>query len=100
MDFRGARDLTVASSVEELHQTAAVTRLVTDEQAGEVMSFAAGPFTMYCVISALQLTLTHPGLGPTKSVIDQAARQLIGLFEGDGEIVELLHKGFDRRYDR
>jgi hypothetical protein len=97
MDLRGARDLTAVSAARELHASIVSARLVAEEQAGAMHTFAAGPFTMFCLINAVQLTLTHPELGPQiREQLDYAARQLIHLFDGDGETVELLLKGFDR----
>jgi len=111
MDTAGAHDLLAAkrmrdllaavSTVDDMVNIAAITRLVAAEQAGQTRTITVGPYTLFCIISAMQLAVRHPGIsGAMNETLAAVARALIDLFEGDGEVVGLLQRGFDPEHDR
>jgi hypothetical protein len=76
-----------------------IASLVRAEQDGAHTFVRIGPWSSYCLISGLQLTLRHPDLSDEiKNILTSLCREFAQLFEGTpGK--DLIEAGFDPSRD-
>ena len=83
---------------DDLKFQAAIARLADDKQP---ILCEIGKFELWCLLSAVQLACRHPKFnGPSRSIIEQAARQLGGaITANDNDLRVLFEMGWHNKFD-
>jgi hypothetical protein len=84
--------------IDETHRLRILAEIARDEAAGKLKQLGLGPYSIWLIVSMIQLGTRHPAMSPhMRAQLENLGRQLSTTFRG--EALTLIEQGWDAAYD-